>query len=195
MTSVATYAALEEASAETEPRFEAGFDLVDGVLVERNMGMLGSVIATRFSSRLTSYVDTGVDAWVGATDGGFQFPELSGGRLRFPDVSVVLRHGDPRRDIPAEGWADFPADLIVEVVSPNDEAENVDRKVLEWLAAGVRLVWVVYPVNRHVTVFRPDGSGTIVKESETLTGEDVLSGFTCSVSELFPTVPVRVESD
>ena len=72
--------------------------------------------------------------------------------VRAPDISFV------RSDrIPAEGNPKFfhgPPDLAVEVVSPNDTSEEVEDKVLDWLEAGTKLVWVVSPKHRRVTVYR-----------------------------------------
>jgi Uma2 family endonuclease len=67
----------------------------------------------------------------------------------------------------------------------------------EYLAAGVRLVWVVNPPNRSIRVHRPDGTVTDLRQADDLTGEDVLAGFRCGVAELFapPTQPVPNRTD
>ena len=84
------------------------------------------------------------------------------------------------------GYITIAPDLAVEVVSPNDIYYEVEAKVDEYLSAGVRLVWVVNPVNKSVRVFQP---GRIVDEfgpDGELTGGGVIPGFTCSVRSLFP---------
>ena len=78
---------------------------------------------------------------------------------------------------------------MLEVVSPNDLAWEVDMKVTEYLQAGVRLVWVFYPDTRTVWVSRADGQAARLGASETLSGADVLPGFTCPVADVFPRQP------
>ena len=75
--------------------------------------------------------------------------------------------------------------LAVEVVSPNDLVYEIDEKVEEYLEAGVELVWVVNPVTRTVRVHRADRPGVTLREMDELTGDDLLPGFRCRVSDLF----------
>ena len=97
-------------------------------------------------------------------------------------MAVVLK---PR---PSEGepggWVRDAPDVAVEVLSPSDTSSAVHQKVLEYLEAGARLVWLVDPEARTVTVHRPDGSANVLREHETLTGEGVLGGFSVEVREV-----------
>jgi Uma2 family endonuclease len=79
----------------------------------------------------------------------------------------------------------IPADLAVEVLSPNDRFKDVADKVKEYLKAGFGLVWVVNPYWRHVHVYRPDGSVQLVNEHEEISGESALPSFRCKVAEFF----------
>ena len=51
--------------------------------------------------------------------------------------------------------------------------------------AGTRLVWVLEPVSKTVTVYRSETDIEMLTRDDTLTGEDVVPGFTCSVDHLF----------
>ncbi len=75
---------------------------------------------------------------------------------------------------------------MVEVVSPNDLYSEVEEKVLEYLKAGVSLVWVVDPEVRVVRVHRADFTSAFLTENDSLSGEDVLPGFLCRVGALLP---------
>lgn len=75
-------------------------------------------------------------------------------------------------------------DLAAEVVSPGDTAAELLEKVADWLKAGARLVWVVDPIRVNARVHRADGSESLLGESDSLAGEDVLPGFTCAISSL-----------
>jgi Uma2 family endonuclease len=74
---------------------------------------------------------------------------------------------------------------VVEVLSPSDSRRRVAEKVAEYLASGSRLVWVVDPEDRNVTVYREATEGRPLWEDATITGEDVLPGFACRVAEFF----------
>jgi Uma2 family endonuclease len=85
----------------------------------------------------------------------------------------------------------IPPDLVAEVVSPNDTADELSEKIEKYLRAGVPLVWVVYPETRLVEIHRQDGSVAKLHESAELSGESIVPGFRCQVSDLFPTMAQR----
>jgi Uma2 family endonuclease len=84
-----------------------------------------------------------------------------------------------------EGYVQIPPDLAVEVVSPSDHYTRVQNKVREYLTKGVSLIWIIDPEDRSVTVCRAPNLMTILTESGTLSGEEVVPGFTCRVADLF----------
>ena len=79
----------------------------------------------------------------------------------------------------------IPPDLAVEVVSPSDKLYSVIEKAFAYLNAGTRLVWVLEPVAKTVTVYRSESDFQTFKSPDTLTGEDVIDGFSCQVAEFF----------
>lgn len=79
----------------------------------------------------------------------------------------------------------IPADLAVEVLSPNDLARDIDEKVKLYLDNGFGVVWVVNPGTRTVLIRRADGSVSILGENDQITGERFLPGFQCRVGEFF----------
>lgn len=103
--------------------------------------------------------------------------------VRAPDTGFVRQD---RITTPLTGKY-FPGapDLAVEVVSPNDRADEVQDKVQDWLSHGTQLVWVVEPKTRTVTVYRPDGTANVLQADGTLDGEDVLPGFRFPLSKLW----------
>ena len=90
-----------------------------------------------------------------------------------------------------EGYVRFPPDLAVEVVSSNDLANGIQEKVEDYLGAGVRLVWVIYPETGVAQVLRADGTTARLTRDDSLDGEDVLPGFRCRLGDLFPPPPPR----
>jgi len=75
--------------------------------------------------------------------------------------------------------------LVIEVVSPTDTAEEMRRKVQQYLAAGARAVWVGYPKTREVEVFRADGARLVRHENEVLEEPDLLPGLSLEVKTMF----------
>lgn len=163
------------------------YELVDGKLVERNMGMESSEIAARILILIGIFLrDKRLGRLFGA-DASYQcFPDPD--KVRKPDVSFI-RAERLLGDRILKGHCPIHPDLVVEVISPGDLAYEVEEKVAEYLAAGVPLVWVVNPPTRTVRIRRPrsspQGIGSELAETDTITGEDVLPGFSCAVRDFF----------
>ncbi len=91
--------------------------------------------------------------------------------------------------MPAEkkepGYGRIAPELVVEIVSPSNSADEMEEKIQEWLRFGALLVWVAYPKTRRVHVYTHEGQITILNAEDTLTGGNVLPGFSVAVRELF----------
>jgi Uma2 family endonuclease len=161
------------------------YELVDGQLVERQMSQLSNWVAGRLHRFVDIFVDEQQLGWTwGSGQGYVCFPD-SPRELRFPDVSYVRKNRLPEGPT-SEGYIYVPPDFAVEVVSPNDTAYEVERKTIEYLDAGVPLVWVIDPEARTVRIYRGDGSSGWLREDGELSGEDVLPGFRCRLTTIFP---------
>lgn len=84
-----------------------------------------------------------------------------------------------------EKYGDTPPLVTVEVLSPNDKLGKVLGRIKEQLMFGVKIVWLVDPEARNVTVYRSGKDFYHVQENEEITGEDVLPDFRCKVAEFF----------
>jgi Uma2 family endonuclease len=118
-----------------------------------------------------------------AAETGFQLRQ-DPDTVRAADAAFVARSRIPPEGEPEGYWAIAP-DLVVEVVSSSDSATAVQSKVTDWLAAGGRLVWVVYPDTQTVTEYRALTEVRVLTADQTLKGGDVLPGFACGVGEIF----------
>lgn len=163
-----------------------GFELEDGIPVEVEMSATSAWVggeifgllreAARASGGLALPQDTPLHAW----------PDRPR-HFRKPDAMYYAPGAMPLWPLPAA--LETAPSIAVEVISPNEPAVRVETKVREYLEAGVRLVWVVYPETRSVHVYRPGGSAAYLGPEDTLTGEDVLPGFAVPVASLFPPTP------
>jgi Uma2 family endonuclease len=163
---------------------QTGFELVNGELRERTVSKESSRVAATFVQFLGVEARRTGEAEVYGSDLGYQcFPPESNIDFRKADASVIRRERLALvKDDP--GYMPIPADLAVEVLSPNDLIRNVNDKVEEYLTAGFGIVWVVDPVKKHVMIHRRDGSVAKVHENEEISGETALPGFRCKVAEL-----------
>jgi Uma2 family endonuclease len=159
------------------------YELVNGQLVERDMGWKSSWISGLIFDLLLSYCRPRNLGWVLPADASYQcFPERA--KVRKPDTSFIRFERLPASEVP-EGHCPIAPNLAVEVVSPNELYEKVECKVDEYLQAGVELVWVVNPATHAVRVHRADGTVTDFGENDEITGEAVIPGFRCHVREFF----------
>lgn len=138
---------------------------------------------SRLDRRLGRFVEEHRLGEVFANDTGF-VTEHDPDSVRGADVAFWSRQRLPQ--VPKEDYIDLPPDLAVEVVSPNDHYSRVQRKVRHYLDCAVRLIWVIDPIDRSVTVYRSRQQASILTENGTLSGEEVVPGFSCPVAELFP---------
>jgi len=163
------------------------YELVDGVLVEKDMGTYESYLAVliaRFLGNFVSQRDLGI---VLGADGMMR---LAPGLVRIPDVSFLSWERLPGRAIPDQPIADLVPDLAVEVISRGNTREEMQGKLSEYFGAGVRLVWYVYPRPQpEVWVHRAPGQFTVLTAEQVLDGGDVLPGFRLELATLFAARP------
>ena len=105
--------------------------------------------------------------------------------VRGPDEAFVSRERILANPPPARGFWEMVPDLAVEIVSPDDTARELRKKVEEYLSVGVRAVWVVYPVEREVHVHRPGADVEVLPEDGILDGGEVLPGFRLPLAEVW----------
>lgn len=84
-------------------------------------------------------------------------------------------------------YGEAPPILAVEVLSPSDTFKRVSAKIADYLRTGVKVVWLVDPEERTLTVYRPGGHYTAFTEGQEVVGDPELPGFRCVVGELFKT--------
>jgi Uma2 family endonuclease len=164
------------------------YELVDGHLVERNMSQLSSWVGGEFFFELRSFLRANPIGWAWPADLGYECYPDSLNKVRKPDVSFIRIERMPEGPS-SDGYAHIPPDLAVEVIAPNDLWREVIAKVDEYLEAGVMLVWVIDPEARSVHVYRRGGTVSLLREGDELSGEDIIPGFRCSVTSLFPAKP------
>jgi Uma2 family endonuclease len=160
------------------PKDGRKYELVDGEICVSPAGARHGAISLRLGAALLAFVREKCLGEVFDSSTGYRLP---GGNVRSPDASFVSSKHLPK--VP-EGFLELAPDLAVEVLSPEDNPRQVLDKVGEYLAAGVRLVWVIDPRTSRAVSYRslidvhqigPDGS---------LDGGELLPAFHYPLSDL-----------
>jgi Uma2 family endonuclease len=174
--------------ADWERRWQDGpFELIDGEVIEVSPEVLQHMILTKLFLREFFKLE---DAGVGQAFAEGTFAQLEGSDWvkgsRIPDVMFYLQ----------ARWKSYTAntsktrplvlypDIVVEIVSPNDSYTVLNRKVRQYLADGVQLVWVVDPRTQTVDVWYKDGSQKQLTKADTLT-DTLVPGFSLELSKVF----------
>jgi Uma2 family endonuclease len=166
-------------------------ELVDGVLVEKTMGLQESSLALRIAFFLQVYLEQQKLGFLGGEAGTFR---LWPGLVRIPDVSFVSWDQLPKRKIPRKPIPDLYPDLGVEVLSRKNTKAEIDRKLHEYFRSGTRLAWVVDPRKRIVHIYTVPDQFCLVTEDQSLDGGDVLPGLNLSLREVFAQLEEEQES-
>jgi Uma2 family endonuclease len=167
------------------------YEIIDGVKVEMPpMSTDSTAVGAELARLLGNY---GVDQNLGRA-----YPEmliklrLPKDRNRRPDV-IFVPYTQWGKGVPfpsTNAWDVLP-NLCVEVVSPNDGADEIETKIEEYFQAGVQQVWVVYPRHDRVYVYESPALIRRLTPADTLDGGPVLPGFRLPLTELFPAPPAQ----
>lgn len=154
-------------------------ELVDGTLVEKAMGFQEA----RHAVLLAFYIGLFLrDHDLGLVLGADGTMRLFPGLVRIPDVSFIAWERCPKGKEPIPGVV---PDLAVEVLSKSNTRKEMDRKLDEYLRAGVRLVWYVDPEKRTARIYDAAGEVGVLTEADELDGGEVLPGFRLSLAAWF----------
>lgn len=155
-------------------------ELTDGVLEVLPM-------PTRKHQAISRYLFLALLAFVQPRGGTiFYAPlrlQIRPGKFREPDLLLLCDLRDPRNQ--NISW--LGADLVVEIVSPDDPARGIQVKRVDYAEAGISEYWIVDPVSRSVTVLMLDGA-EYQEHGVFLHGEQatsaLLGDFSVSVDEI-----------
>lgn len=157
-------------------------ELVDGILVEKDMGFFESTLAAVLSHFIQQYLDQHDLGLVGGEAG---FLRLATRTVRAPDVSFLSWKSMPGGELPASPIPRLAPDLAVEILSQGNTSAEMADKLKEYFKAGTRLVWIVDPQVRTVLVYTSPRKPLLRTEGDTLDGGKVLPGFQLSIKEWF----------
>ena len=157
----------------------AGYEYVKGEIIQMPAASLEhGIICSKVFLHLGTYVKEHQLGIVVTPDTGFQVGE----RVLKPDVASLSVDCIPENLSRA---CPVPPNLAVEVISQTDYSRRIIEKAFAYLDAGTQIVWVFEPLGKTVTVYRSETDIELLTRKDTLTGEDVVEGFSCPVAQLF----------
>lgn len=159
------------------------YELINGEVVDiGNSGMENGNISAYLCGLIELYARR---QKLGVTCDSSTAFSLKSGNKRSPDVSFVIKERLQGIKRLPKGYFQGAPDLVVEVISPNNTFEELHQKIVEYFDNGCRLLWVINPDEKTVLVYHKPEPDKLLKVTDNLDGEDILPGFTLSVSELF----------
>lgn len=159
------------------------YELVRGEVVEMTRpGARHGLVCVNAASLFHGFARQRQRGYVLSNDAGILL-ERDPDTVRGPDIAFfdeIVKYEDLNPKFSEE----VPT-LALEVLSPNDRIGKVTRRINEFLNAGIKLVWLIDPEARDVTVYRKDRNEMVFEENQEITGEDVLPDLRIRVAEFF----------
>jgi len=175
------------------PNSRWGYELVRGKLKKyMPAGNLHGIIALKIGRIIGNFVEENNLGVVVAAETGFLISH-NPDTVRAPDSAFIGKEKLAKHGITEKFFPDAP-DLAIEVVSPNDRKKDIEDKVQDYLAADVKLIWIIYPQKQFVVVHRQSKVVSILFETDELEGEEVLPNFRLPLEKLFGNLPVIKEN-
>ena len=163
------------------------YEIIDGVRVEREpMGAFETVLASWLCYLINSFA-AGKKLGLAVTEVLFVL-NATRNLNRRPDVAFVSYARWPTSVVAREPAWNVVPDLAVEIVSPTNLAEEIDRRITDYFQAQVRLVWVLYPDSGRVYVYQSPTHVGILERTDTLDGGEILPGFRLTIAGLYEAV-------
>ncbi len=106
---------------------------------------------------------------------GFTLPD---GSMLSPDAAWIEgRRWDALSDRDQERFAPICPDFIIELRSPSDNLPDLQAKMLQWIANGTELAWLIDPIEQSVSIYRPGQSPEIHNYPASVQGDGIMAGF------------------
>ncbi len=159
-------------------------DREDGFKYEYNQGIiekyLGNMnikqyhIVKNLTRRFTQTA-----AYVQGAELGIEVEQLTAAdKMRRPDLCLI----------PSQKLADTDesiSEFVIEITSPTDKADDIQRKRREYFQAGVQVLWQVDPADQSVSVFTAPTLVKICEGNSICSAMPVLTDFEMTAADIF----------
>jgi Uma2 family endonuclease len=184
--------ATEEDVIKAEGRTGRISELIDGVLVEKTVGYLESLLAVAVTAALREFVRSQNLGIVLGPDGTIKILPR---QVRAPDASFIGWSRFPEGKLPKVAIPAVAPDLAVEILSEGNTKGEMERKLRDYFTAGVRLVWYIDPRSRTACAYTAPDTARELTDRDVLSGGEVLPGFELPLARLFAEIDSAQDQD
>jgi len=157
----------------------------DDLRVERepNGEILVMTPANIKTSSMNSRINRLLDEWaeadgrgiVSGPDGGYTLPD---GSMRAPDAAWVANRRWQALSKEDQGrFAPICPDFVIELRSPSDKLPQARVKMEQWIANGAEVAWLIDPIEKAVTIYRPGEQPEVLAQPTSVQGTGPIAGF------------------
>ena len=143
------------------------------------------------SGRQNADLLTQIGIWNRQTKLGVVFDSSTGftlpnGAKRSPDVSwIEISRWNELTQKQRRGFAPITPNFALELLSPNDRLQDVQKKMEEYQECGVQLGWLIYPDEKRVEIYRLGKDVEVLTSPQSLSGEDLMPGLIVELEKVF----------
>jgi len=168
--------------AANEPmRFER--DANGEILVMTPSGSRTSRINSQITHLLTAWAQDDGRGIAFDSNGGFSLPD---GSVRAADAAWVgLDRWQALTDTQQSGFAPICPDFVIELRSPSDELPDLQAKMAQWIANGAEVAWLIDPMEKAVTIYRPGDQPELLAHPTSVQGTGPITGFELVMSRIW----------
>lgn len=167
-----------EAFAELPENAHKRLEFIEGEIHEVASNNRSSGVGMRFGTLVGAHIITHDLGIVTGPDGGYS---LGQGRY-IPDFAFISKA--KQNAYSADTWNRTSPDLVIEVLSPSNTRDEIEKKTNAYLAAGAT-TWIANPISKTIEVHAPGQPRQLLGMDDILQGGDVLPGFKIAVREIF----------
>jgi Uma2 family endonuclease len=168
--------------AANEPmRFERGAD--GEIIVTSPTGTEGSGYETDVTIELALWARADGRGGAFGSNAGFKLPDTS---VRAADAAWVTwqRWNSVSRE-EREGFAPICPEFVIEVRSRTDRLAPLQEKMEQWITNGAEVAWLIDPIEKAVTVYRPGVEPEFHAHPTSVQGTGPIAGFELVLSKIW----------
>jgi Uma2 family endonuclease len=157
----------------------------DALRVERdaNGEILVMTPAGNRTGRKNTAIISALDAWAVQDGRGYAFDSNTGftlpdGSMRSPDAAwVEAARWDALSEDDKDRFSPICPDFIIELRSQSDRLAELEAKMVQWVANGAKVAWLIDPERQVVSIYRPDDEPEVFHHPTSVQGNGVIAGF------------------
>jgi Uma2 family endonuclease len=157
-------------------------ELVEGVLVEKAMGIRESFLGVAIVQILGAFVEKYDLGIVLGADGALRFGPML---VRIPDVCFISWENLPGEEVPNDPIPNLAPDLAIEVLSKGNTKREMERKLRDYFEAGAQVVWLIQPKDQLADIYTFTTKCRQINKNEVLDAGQLLPGFRLPLKKLF----------